>query len=154
MARATALLASLAAALAQPEQVHLSLTADPAAVAVDFVAPAGAAGVGATFGSPAKSAAVDCVTQTLNTFTAQFCTAVFTGLLPNTVYPYTLTAGGKAFTTNFTNQPSRDPVFAVSREGPRAPAHAPRRTHCVTRVSSLLPPNRFTPTLASWRTTR
>jgi hypothetical protein len=152
--RAFSSLLAATAVLAQPEQVHLSLTGSPTSMAVDFVAPAAAPSVTASFGTPAKTAPVNCVTETLNTYKAQFCTAVFDGLAPNTVYPYTLTAGGKAFTTNFTNQPSRDPVFAVSREGPHAPAHAPRRTHCVTRVSSLLPPDRFTPTLASWRTTR
>ena len=114
MRAAIATLISATAVLAQPEQVHLSLTADPTAVAVDFVAPADAADVTATYGNPAKNAAVDCVTQTLNTYKAQFCTAVFgPALQANTVYSYTLTAGGKAFTTNFTNQPARDPIYAV-----------------------------------------
>ena len=114
MRAAIAALISATTVLAQPEQVHLSLTADPTAIAVDFVAPADAAGVTAAYGNPAKNAAVDCVTQTLNTYKAQFCTAVFgPGLAANTVYSYTLPAGGKAFTTNFTNQPARDPIYAV-----------------------------------------
>ncbi len=82
-------------------------------MAVDFVAPAAATAITASFGSPAKSAAVNCVKETLNTYQANWCTAVFDGLEANTVYSYQLSADGKAFTANFTNQPARDPVFAV-----------------------------------------
>ena len=115
--RAFSSLLAATAVLAQPEQVHLSLTGSPTSMAVDFVADASAASVTATFGVPAKNAPVNCVTETLNTYKAQFCTAVFDGLLPNTVYPYTLIADGKAFSTNFTNIPARDPVFAVCALG-------------------------------------
>ena len=82
-------------------------------MAVDFVAPAAAASVTATFGTPAKNAPVNCVQQALNKYAAQWCTAVFGGLEANTAYTYSLVADGKAFTANFTNQPSRDPVFAL-----------------------------------------
>jgi hypothetical protein len=112
--RASLIAAAAAVVHAQPEQVHLSLTGSPTSIAVDFVAPAAATAITASYGSPAKAAAVNCVKEALNTFQANWCTAVFGGLAANTVYTYQLTADGKVFTANFTNQPaSRDPVFAV-----------------------------------------
>ncbi len=114
MRSAALALGLVAAAGAQaPEQVHLSLTGSPTVMAVDFVAPAQAASVTATYGTPAKTAPVNCVQQALNKYAAQWCTAVFGGLEANTAYTYSLVADGKAFTANFTNQPARDPVFAV-----------------------------------------
>lgn len=111
--RAALALVAAASVCAQPEQVHLSLTGEVTSIAVDFVAPAAAASVTATYGTPAKNAPVSCVQQVLNKYAAQWCTAVFGGLEANTAYTYTLVADGKAFSANFTNQPSRDPIFAV-----------------------------------------
>ena len=108
-----AALALLSVAYAQ-EQAHLSLTGSPTTMALDFVvANTAATGIKVTYGQ-ASSATVDCQTQTLNTYKAQWCTALMTGLQANTMYSYTISSSDKTFTSNFTNQPSaRPPIFAV-----------------------------------------
>lgn len=108
-----AALALFSVAYAQ-EQAHLSLTGSTTSMALDFVvANPDATNIKVTFG-PSSLATVDCQTQTLNTYKAQWCTALMSGLQANTMYSYTISSSDKTFTSNFTNQPSaRPPIFAV-----------------------------------------
>ena len=104
MARVAALFAT--AAFAQ-EQVHISLTGDATTMAVDFVVPPSDSAVTVSWGASA-SAPADCKLDTLNTYKAQWCTALLTGLAPNTEYSYTISTSAKTpFTANFTNMPAR-----------------------------------------------
>ena len=109
----TLLLGAIPAALAQ-EQLHLSLTGRDNEVALDFVIhPASATGVVVKLG--ASPIPTSCATATINKYTAQFCTALFTGLAPNSQYSYSVSSSvGATPVYNFTNAPSdRAPIFAV-----------------------------------------
>ena len=95
------------------EQAHLSLTGSSTTMALDFVVASSATDIKVIYGQ-SSSAAVDCQTKTLNTYEAQWCTALMTGLHANTMYSYTISSSDKTFTSNFTNQPSeRAPIFCI-----------------------------------------
>ena len=91
--RAAILCAVVSSALAQ-EQMHLSLTGRPNEIALDFVVhPAASTGVSVFLDSTAVPAS--CNTATINKYTAQFCTALFSGLAPNTKYTYKVSSSAK-----------------------------------------------------------
>ena len=111
--RAAILLAT--SALAQ-EQMHLSVTGTAHEMALDFVASATATGVAVALdGAPVPA---DCVTATINEYTAQFCTALFTGLAPNTQHSYTVKSSAAVsplykFNSGPAGKGGRAPIFAM-----------------------------------------
>lgn len=112
MARLFFVTAALAAVSAQ-EQLHLSVTGRKGEMALDFVVhPATATGV--TVKLDGVAVASDCKTATLNKYEAQWCTALFTGLAPNSVHTYAVTSSAGSATFSFTSEPSaRPPIMAV-----------------------------------------
>jgi hypothetical protein len=117
MLRSTVIAAAAALGAAQvPEQLHLSLTGKPGQMAIDFVAFAGAQSV--VFSGPSSApvtVAANCTQQTLNTFSAFWCTAVMQPLATsNTVYTYKAGSDASGWTSpfSFASAPP-NPVFAV-----------------------------------------
>lgn len=83
-------------------------------MALDFVVyPSSAKSVTVTLDSTPSAA--DCMETTLNTYTALFCTALFTGLAPNSQHSYYVnSSAGSSAVYQFTSEPSsRPPVFAI-----------------------------------------
>jgi hypothetical protein len=88
-------------------------------MAVDFVASSDNQSINMTLASGSGSSSLfptDCSQQTLNGYTAYFCTGVMTGLQPATKYTYSIgnAVSGWSDSFTFTNQPSdRSPIFAI-----------------------------------------
>jgi hypothetical protein len=82
-------------------------------MAVDFVAFDASQVVSYNPGS--KSVQANCSQQTLNTYTAFFCTAVMTSLTPSTQYTYSIAgSSGQSAEFSFFNGPyDRPMVFAM-----------------------------------------
>ncbi len=82
-------------------------------MAVDFVAFDAAQTV--TYNPGTMSVAANCSQQTLNTYTAFFCTAVMNNLAPSTRYNYSISgASGTTAQFSFFNGPyNRPEVFAI-----------------------------------------
>lgn len=107
-------LVACAVGAAAQEQMHLSVTGHANEMALDFVAPANATDIAVTLVGRASAIPSDCVTATLNGYTAQFCTALFTSLTPATQYSYSVKSSKAASAVyTFTNAPARAPIFAV-----------------------------------------
>lgn len=108
--------ASLAAAQV-PEQLHLSLTGASGQMALDFVAFAGSQSV--VFSGPATrdapvTVAANCSQETLNKFTAYWCTAVLEPLEPATVYTYKAGSDAAGWSASFSFTSSvAVPTFAI-----------------------------------------
>ena len=84
-----ALLTILAARLIHAqEQVHLSLTGALDTMAIDFVVPAASTAVKVVY--TGGSLVPDCKLQALNGYSAQWCTALMTGLGMNLPITYTI----------------------------------------------------------------
>jgi hypothetical protein len=97
-------------------QIHLSLTGKAGQMAIDFVADAANQVVNfQPAGGKPQSVKADCAQSTLNNYKAYWCTAVMSGLAPNTNVSYTVgTPGSTTPAFEYTNEPSaRPPVFAV-----------------------------------------
>jgi hypothetical protein len=85
-------------------------------MSIDFVATVAGQVVSYTqAGGQPQAVKANCVQQTLNSYSAFWCTAVMSGLAPNTKVSYTVgTPGATTQAVTFVNEPSaRPPVFAV-----------------------------------------
>lgn len=82
-------------------------------MAVDFVASAATQAV--QFVPNTASFPADCQEQTLNTFKAYFCTAVMTGLAPNTTHTYKVGADATGWSQPFpfVSEPAKAMTFAI-----------------------------------------
>ncbi len=103
-------------------QIHLSLTGVANEMAIDFVAFADGQSVSYTpSGGVATVAAASCKEETMNEYTAYFCTAVMAPLAPETTYSYTVGVTGGPQTAAFTFS---NGVWAHGRATPRFAVYA------------------------------
>lgn len=98
-----------------PEQLHLSLTGKAGQMALDFVAFAD--GQSVVFSGPSAApvtVAANCTQQTLNTFSAYWCTAVLQPLAAATLYTYKAGSDAAGYSAPFSFTSSvAAPTFAV-----------------------------------------
>jgi len=98
-----------------PRRLHISLTGKPGQMALDFVAFAD--GQSVVFSGPSAApvtVAANCTQQTLNTYTAFWCTAVMQPLAAATTYTYKAGSDAAGWTAPFSFASSvAAPVFAV-----------------------------------------
>ena len=101
----------LIASVVAQEQLHLSLTGKAGEVALDFVSVESATGITVLLDGVAVPS-LECATSNLNGFQAKFCTALFTGLTPNSAHGYVVKSSEGSANYSFVSEPE-SPVFAI-----------------------------------------